>query len=65
MLCRTRRSFTDRPFRRRTAGHAVTDMDSRDAVDRASVAAAAHGGQADEPVVDHGFMYGRDPADPA
>jgi len=61
------RSFTDRPFPpAQTAGHMLSlTLDSRDAVDRASVAAAAHGGQADvNPAQDHGFMYGRDLADP-
>ena len=40
-------------------------MESRDAVDRMNLAAAAHGGQADvNPVEDLGFMYTRDLADP-
>jgi predicted lactoylglutathione lyase len=40
-------------------------LDSREAVDAMNVAAAAHGGMADvNSVEDHGFMYGRDLADP-
>ncbi len=40
-------------------------MDSKEAVDAMNEAAAANGGTADiNPVEDHGFMYGRDLADP-
>lgn len=39
--------------------------ESREAVDRATETAGAHGGVADpNPVQDHGFMYGRSYADP-
>jgi predicted lactoylglutathione lyase len=39
--------------------------DSRELVDAMNDAAAANGGTADiNPVEDHGFMYGRDMADP-
>jgi uncharacterized protein len=61
------RSFTQRPFPAPgTAGHMLSlAMDSREAVDAAQRAAAAHGGQADaNPPEDHGFMYSRDLADP-
>lgn len=61
------RSFTDLPFPpAQTAGHMLSlTLDSREAVDRLNAAAAAHGGQGDvNPVQDHGFMYGRDLADP-
>ena len=61
------RTFTDRPLP--PAGSAglmlSLTMDSRDAVDAMSRAAATHGGQADvNPVEDLGFMYTRDIADP-
>lgn len=61
------RSFTERPFP--PAGTASVmlslSLDSREAVDAMNRAAAAHGGQGDvNPVQDHGFMYGRDLADP-
>lgn len=40
-------------------------LESREAVDRMNLAAAAHGGQADvNPVDDLGFMYTRDLTDP-
>ena len=40
-------------------------LDSREAVDEMNRAAESHGGQADvNPVQEHGFMYGRDLADP-
>jgi predicted lactoylglutathione lyase len=61
------RTFTDRPLP--PAGSSAVmlslSMDSRDAVDAMNQAAVAHGGQADvNPVQEHGFMYGRDLADP-
>lgn len=61
------RSFTDLPFPPAgTAGHMLSlTLDSREAVDRMNAAAATHGGRGDvNPVQDHGFMYGRDLADP-
>ena len=43
----------------------MLSMDSRDAVDAANAAAAAHGGTPDiNPVEDEGTMYGRDFTDP-
>lgn len=61
------RSFTQRPFPPAgTSGHMLSlSLDSRDAVDAISRAAAAHGGRADaNPPEDHGFMVSRDLADP-
>lgn len=61
------RSFTDRPLPApgSTGVMLALGLDSREAVDAMNAAAAAHGGQADvNPVQDHGFMYGRDLADP-
>ncbi len=61
------RSFTERPLPAPgTAGMMLSlSMDSREAVDAINRAAAEHGGKADvNPVQDHGFMYGRDLADP-
>lgn len=61
------RSFTQRPFPPAgTSSHMLSlAMDSREAVDTANRAAAAHGGQADaNPPEDLGFMYSRDIADP-
>lgn len=60
-------SFTDRPIPPATASEVslALAMDSREAVDAMTAAAAAHGGTADiNPVQDHGFMYGRDLLDP-
>lgn len=61
------RTFTDRPLPPAgTAGSMLNlSVESREAVDAMNEAAAAHGGRADvNPVQDHGFMYGRDLADP-
>lgn len=61
------RTFTDRPFPPPGTASVMLSLslDSRDAVDAMNAAAAAHGGQADvNPVMDLGFMYGRDLADP-
>ena len=61
------RTFTDRPLPPAGTSAVMLSlaMDSRDAVDAMSQAAAAHGGQADvNPMQDHGFMYARDLADP-
>lgn len=61
------RTFTTRPIPPATSSEvslAVT-RDSREAVDAMNAAAAANGGTGDiNPVQDHGFMYGRDMADP-
>ncbi|MEP7101978.1 MAG: VOC family protein [Burkholderiales bacterium] len=61
------RTFTERPMP--PAGTSAVmlslSLDSREAVDVMNQAAAEHGGQGDaNPVQDHGFMYGRDLADP-
>ncbi|RZJ09420.1 MAG: lactoylglutathione lyase [Haliea sp.] len=61
------RSFTQRPFPPAgTSGLMLSlSMDSREAVDAMSRAAAQHGGRADaNPAEDLGFMYSRDLADP-
>lgn len=61
------RTFTKRPLPPAgTSGHMLSlSLDSRAAVDAMNEAAAAHGGRADvNPVEEHGFMYGRDLADP-
>ena len=60
-------SFTSRPIP--PAGSSEVSLalsvDDRHAVDAMNEAAALHGGTADiNPVQDHGFMYGRDLADP-
>ena len=61
------RSFTDRPIPPSNSSEVMLALscDSREAVDRMNEAAAATGGIADiNPVQDHGWMYGRDLADP-
>tara|TARA_R110002110_G_scaffold23310_2_gene89128 strand:- start:216 stop:641 length:426 start_codon:yes stop_codon:yes gene_type:complete len=61
------RTFTDRPIPPSNASEVMLALscDSREAVDRMNEAAAAQGGTADiNPVQDHGWMYGRDFADP-
>ena len=61
------RTFTERPLPPPgTSGVMLSlALDSREAVDVMNRAAASHGGQADvNPVQEHGFMYGRDLADP-
>lgn len=61
------RSFTDRPIPPSDASEVMLALscDSREAVDRMNEAAATTGGTADiNPVQDHGWMYGRDLADP-
>jgi predicted lactoylglutathione lyase len=61
------RSFTDRPLPPPGSSAVMLSLsvDSRAAVDVMNDTAAAHGGQGDvNPVQDHGFMYGRDIADP-
>ncbi len=61
------RTFTERPLPPPgTSGVMLSlAMDSREAVDVMNRDASSHGGQADvNPVQEHGFMYGRDLADP-
>ena len=61
------RTFTTRPIPPATSSEVMLSLscDSRDAVDAMIVAAAANGGTIDiNPLEDHGFMYGRDFADP-
>lgn len=61
------RSFTTRPIPPSTSSEVALNLscESRAAVDAMNTAAAANGGTADiNPVEDHGFMYGRDMADP-
>ena len=61
------RTFTDMPLPPAGTANLMLSlsMDSRGAVDAMNKAAAAHGGRADvNPVQEHGFMYGRDLADP-
>lgn len=61
------RTFTDRPFPPAETAAVMLSLalESRDAVDDMNRAAATHGGLADvHPMQDHGFMYGRDLADP-
>lgn len=60
-------TFTTRPIPPRTASEValMVSCDSREAVDAMNQAASEHGGTGDiNPVQDHGFMYGRDFADP-
>jgi uncharacterized protein len=61
------KSFTTRPMPPRGSSEVslALSMDSKEAVDAMNLAAAEYGGTADiNPVEDHGFMYGRDLADP-
>jgi len=61
------RTFTSRPVPPSTSSEVALNVscDSRELVDAMNDAAAANGGTADiNPVQDHGFMYGRDMADP-
>jgi predicted lactoylglutathione lyase len=60
-------TFTSRPIPPSTSSEVALGLtcDSRKAVDAMNEAAAANGGTADiNPIQDHGFMYGRDLADP-
>jgi len=60
-------TFTSRPIPPSTSSEVALGLtcDSREAVDAMNEAAAANGGTADiNPIQDHGFMYGRDMADP-
>ncbi len=61
------RSMTTRPIPPTTSSAVMLALscDNREAVDAMVGAAVAHGGTPDiNPVEDHGFMYGRDFADP-
>lgn len=61
------RTFTTRPIAPKTSSEVGLNVscDSREEVDAMNRAAGANGGSADiNPVQDHGFMYGRDFADP-
>ena len=61
------RTFTDRPIPPKSSSEVAFNIscDSRDEVDAMNKSAAENGGIADiNPVEDHGFMYGRDFADP-
>lgn len=61
------RTFTDRPIPPTTSSEVALNIscESRADVDAMNAAAGRHGGTADiNPVQDHGFMYGRDFADP-
>jgi hypothetical protein len=61
------RTFTTRPIPPNTSSEVALTVscDSRDEVDAMNTSASEHGGTADiNPVQDHGFMYGRDFADP-
>lgn len=61
------RTFTTRPIPSATSSEVSLALtcENREAVDRMNAAAAANGGTGDiNPVQDHGFMYGRDMADP-
>ncbi|RYG14311.1 MAG: lactoylglutathione lyase [Burkholderiales bacterium] len=60
-------SFTTRPIAPRGSSEVslALSLEDREAVDAFNAAAAANGGTGDiNPVQDHGFMYGRDVADP-
>lgn len=61
------RTFTSRPIPPATSSEVMLALscDSREAVDRMTMAAGANGGTADvNPRQDHGFMFGRSFADP-
>ncbi|NQD38589.1 lactoylglutathione lyase [Permianibacter sp. IMCC34836] len=61
------RSFTTRPIPPKTSSEVALNIscESREEVDAMNQAAFDNGGIADiNPVQDHGFMYGRDFADP-
>jgi len=61
------RTFTTRPIPPNTSSEVALNVscDSREAVDAMNASASEHGGIADiNPIQDHGFMYGRDFADP-
>ena len=61
------RTFTTRPIPPKTSSEVALNVscDSREEVDAMNKSAFENGGTADiNPVQDHGFMYGRDFADP-
>lgn len=61
------KTFTARPIPPKTSSEVMLGLSlaGRHEVDRLNEVAAAHGGTADvNPVMDLGFMYGRDLADP-
>ena len=61
------RTFTTRPIPPKTSSEValMVSCDSREDVDAMNQSAAESGGTGDiNPVEDHGFMYGRDFADP-
>jgi len=61
------RTFTTRPIPPQTSSEVALTVscDSREDVDAMNKSASENGGTADiNPVQDHGFMYGRDFADP-
>ena len=61
------RTFTTRPIPPKTTSEVglTVSCDSREDVDAMNKSASENGGTADiNPVQDHGFMYGRDLADP-
>lgn len=61
------KTFTTRPIPPNTSSEVMLCLScgNRETVDTMNDAAAANGGTADiNPVQDHGFMYGRDFADP-
>ena len=61
------RTFTTRPIPPKTSSEValILSCDSREDVDAMNTSASDNGGTADvNPVQDHGFMYGRDFADP-
>ncbi len=61
------RTFTDRPIPPKNSSEVCLNIScvSRDEVDAMNKSAAENGGTSDiNPVEDHGFMYGRDFADP-
>lgn len=60
-------TFTTRPIPPSTSSEVALNIscDSREEVDAMNKAASEHGGTGDiNPVEEHGFMYGRDFADP-
>ncbi|MDO8284337.1 MAG: lactoylglutathione lyase [Rhodoferax sp.] len=60
-------TFTTRPIPPSTSSEVALNLscESREAVDAMNAAAAANGGTGDiNPPQEHGFMYGRDMADP-
>lgn len=61
------RTFTTRPIPPKTSSEVALNVScsSREEVDAMNKSSSEHGGTADiNPIQDHGFMYGRDFADP-